>query len=131
MQWDVYLDVLITSDANVVLLRPEGEELWRLPGGFLTEFVAPSQHVRELAREQVGLSLEDVTLVWAEARREAERPVLMLHFQAEAPDYPAAGPGVAEVWIFQVEHLPPMSDADRSALYITLGGTDSFLAWNM
>ncbi len=125
--WQVYLDILITSDSSIVLLRREDESLWCLPGGWLVRAVAPTRVVAEFAQEQVGLSIEEVNLVWAEVRQ-GEKAVLVLHYQAEAPDYPSPGEGIAEARLFQVEHLPPLSDADREALFITLTGGDSFFA---
>ncbi len=126
MQWHVYVDVLITSEDAVVLLREEGKDAWRLPGGWLTEVIAPEEVVKRYAREQVNLPLEDVRLVWAEARIDEPVPVLVLHYEANAPDYPSPGAGVSEARFFQVEHLPPMSDADRDALYVTLTGGETF-----
>ncbi len=126
MNWQVYVDVLISAEDSVVFLRREGEELWRVPGGPLTEVKAPEEVLKAYVQMQVNLSLEEVRLVWAEVRADKTGPLLVLHYEADAPDYPAPGPGVAEARFFQVEHLPPLPAPDRDALYMTLTGGEPF-----
>lgn len=118
--WDVYVDILLTSDGSVLLLRGEGTELWQVPAAPLSVGDDPLARAKEVAREFLGLDVEWVELAWAEARRVAGRPVLILHYRADAPGYPQPGPGVAEARFFQVEHLPPLPEPDRVALYTTL-----------
>ncbi len=126
MQWHVLVDILITSDDAVVLLRREDEDVWHLPGGPLVEMDDPAEVAKRLVQEQVNLALEDVRLVWVEARNTQQGPTLVLHYEADAPGYPSPGPNIAETRLFQVEHLPTLDAADREALYITLTGGDTF-----
>ncbi len=123
VRWPVYVDILLTSDSSVVLVRDEGEEVrWRLPGAFLPAGVQPDAWAQQVAREQAGMDAEWLDLVWAEVRDEHGQPVLVLHYTAEATAYPEPGGHIAEARLFQAEHLPHLSDADRDALYRTLTG---------
>ncbi len=120
--WQVRVALLLSSDDAVLLARRSGRELWEVPEASLPPGEDPEVRVRTVAKEQLGLDLPWVELVWAEVRKAGEASTLVLHYSGEASDYPQPGEGWAEVRFFQVEHLPPLSEEDRQAIYRTLTG---------
>ncbi len=118
--WQVRVTLLLTSDDAALLVRRQGDEHWTLPAALLTPDQQPEDVARAIARDQLGLDVPWVDLAWAETRREG--PTLVLHYTADAPDYPQPAPDIAEARFFQVEHLPHLPEPERRALYRVITG---------
>lgn len=119
--WQVAVALLLTSDDAVLLVRRAGDDVWSIPTAVLDPSQLPEERVRALAQAELGLEVPWVDLAWAQVRNEPE-PTLVLVYTSEAPDYPRPAAHIAEARFFQVEHLPPLSPADRDALYRAITG---------
>jgi 8-oxo-dGTP diphosphatase len=104
------VDVVIRAPGDrVVLVRrkhpPPG---WALPGGFVDAGeTVEAAAVRE-AREETGLEVELVELLWvySDPRRDPRRPTLSVVFLARASGEPAGADDAEEARAFAWDALP-------------------------
>lgn len=111
------VDVVVQDDGAVLLVRPrippDGAEGWRLPGDGLRFGEAPEACARRILKEQLSLEPEWVALAEVESSVDGAVWSLTFHFKCDADRRPAAGPAIAEVRFFQIEHLPPTAHGTR------------------
>jgi ADP-ribose pyrophosphatase YjhB (NUDIX family) len=112
-------DVAILADDSVLLVayhdldKYDGEAGWFLPDDVLRQFEHPSNAARRIAREQLGLNLEDVGLEHIESFQGNDGGWHMsFHHLAKLPSRPAIepSPALANAEWFPLDGLPPRDE---------------------
>jgi ADP-ribose pyrophosphatase YjhB (NUDIX family) len=112
-------DVAIVASGSVLMVKYEdiekydSETGWFLPDDVLRDFEHPTRAAKRIAREQLGLELEEVHLQHIESFRGNDGGWhISFHHLTELPLVPAMDPGsglAAAEW-FPLGRLPPRSE---------------------
>ncbi|HEY3208941.1 MAG TPA: NUDIX domain-containing protein [Actinomycetota bacterium] len=112
-------DVAVLAGGSVLLVRYsdlakyDNEDGWFLPDDVLHHLEHPTRAAKRIAREQVGLNLDEVSLGLIESFRGNDGSWHMsFHHLAELPSVPGLQPasGVAAAEWFRLDNLPPRSE---------------------
>jgi ADP-ribose pyrophosphatase YjhB (NUDIX family) len=112
-------DVAVIADDRVLMVKYadtakyDDEPGWFLPDDVLRELEHPTGAARRIAREQIGLDLEDVELAHVESFRGDDGTWHMsFHHLARLPATPALEPSsdLASAEWFSLSGLPPRED---------------------
>jgi len=103
------VDIIITTDDKIVLIRRKNEPLgWAIPGGFI-DFgeSAESAAVRE-AKEETGLDVELTGLlgVYSDPKRDPRTHTISTVFLARAQGTPKADDDALDIGLFNKDNLP-------------------------
>jgi ADP-ribose pyrophosphatase YjhB (NUDIX family) len=128
-QHSLISDVAVFSGDRVLLLRYrdmekyDGETGWFLPDDVLCHLEHPTRAAKRIAREHVGLELEDVRLDHIESFKGNDGSWHMsFHHAAEVetePDLQPASDVVSAQW-FQLGALPPRSEVAHHGWALTV-----------